>query len=334
MPPPAAVSAFERTNFFYGLLLDAERLQSDHAFFNGKRSLLNRLALGSGVLCGLGVRATAGPPAAWFLDAGVAVDGLGREVVVTESHQFDAAQPTDNLGRPVGAPLAAGTVEICLAYAEVPTNLVPVLVPDCDGAGECAPSVIREGFVVVVREAQDPGRVDGCGWPEFPQPSGLHDVLVQRLASACPAPAGDACVPLARIDLGARTVDMAAGRQVVYGNRLLYEMIVCLAEHVANTATRVLQYVSGDAQTAAAGSALANPVVVQLVDPQNKPIAGEQVEFTVKSGGGAVAAGSAATAANGQASTTWTLGPGKGEQQVIATAKNTAFAVTFRAIAS
>ena len=33
-----ALSAFERTNFFYGLLLDADRLQKDHAFFNGKRS--------------------------------------------------------------------------------------------------------------------------------------------------------------------------------------------------------------------------------------------------------------------------------------------------------
>ena len=104
---PPTLSPFERTNFFYGLLLDAERLQRDHAFFNGKRWMLNRLALGSGVLCGLGVRSVAGPPAAWFVDAGVAIDPLGREIVVPGTCQFNPAQPTDTRGHAVGAPLAA-----------------------------------------------------------------------------------------------------------------------------------------------------------------------------------------------------------------------------------
>jgi len=298
MPPPATVAPFERTNFFYGLLLDAERLQNDHAFFNGKRWLLNRLALGSGVLCGLGVRSVAGPSTAWFIDTGIAIDALGREIVVAESLPFNPAQPTDDMGRPSGGPLAAGTVEICLAYSEVPTNPVPVLVPDCDG--------------------------DGCALPAFPVPpaAGLHDALVQRLKSGCPKPPADACVPIARIDLAAQTVDEVAGRPVVYSNRVLYELIVCLAEHVANAASRILQYVSGDGQTAAAGSALTNPIEVQLADSQNNPVSGEPVQFTV------------VTAANGRASMTWTLGAAKGEQQVIATAKDTAFAVTFRATAS
>jgi hypothetical protein len=334
MPPPT-LTVFERTNFFYGLLLDAERLQKDHAFFNGKRWLLNRLALGSGVLCGLGVRSVAGPPAAWFIDAGIAIDGLGREIVVAENFQFNPAQPTDNFGQPVGGPLAAGTVEICLAYSEVPTSPVPVLVPDCDGEGECAPSVIREGFVVIVREAKPAPLVDDCALPAFPVPpaTGLHDAFVQRLKIACPKPPDDACVPIAGIDLAKNTVDIVTGRQVVYSNRLLYELIVCLAEHVANTATRVLQYVSGDGQSATASTALADPIVVQLVDQQNNPIKNEQVQFTVKTGG-SVGAASVATAENGRASTTWTLGAAKGEQQVIATAKNTAFAVTFRATAA
>ena len=324
MPPPATVAPFERTNFFYGLLLDAERLQNDHAFFNGKRWLLNRLALGSGVLCGLGVRSVAGPSTAWFIDTGIAIDALGREIVVAESLPFNPAQPTDDMGRPSGGPLAAGTVEICLAYSEVPTNPVPVLVPDCDGDGECAASVIREGVIVLVRKAGAVPPTDGCALPAFPVPpaAGLHDALVQRLKSGCPKPPADACVPIARIDLAAQTVDEVAGRPVVYSNRVLYELIVCLAEHVANAASRILQYVSGDGQTAAAGSALTNPIEVQLADSQNNPVSGEPVQFTV------------VTAANGRASMTWTLGAAKGEQQVIATAKDTAFAVTFRATAS
>jgi hypothetical protein len=334
MPPPSTVTAFERTNFFYGLLLDAERLQKDHAFFNGKRWMLNQLALGSGVLCGLGVRSVAGPPVAWFIDTGIAIDGRGREIVVAESQPFNPAQPTDDLGHPVGAPLASGTVEVCLAYLEVPANPVPVLVPDCDGEGECAPSVIREGFVVIVREAKSPAPVHECALPAFPVPpaSGLHDAIAQRVKGACPKP-DEACVPIARIDLAASKIDLVTGRQIVYSNRLLYELIVCLAEHVANTATRVLQYVSGDGQSANVSTALARPIVVQLVDQQNHPIAGEQVQFTVKTGGGSLGAASVATAADGRASTTWKLGAATGEQQVIATAKDTAFAVTFRATA-
>src|SRR5262245_57080814 len=140
MPPLATVSAFERSNFFYGLLLDAERLQKDHAFFNGKRRLMNRLTCGYGVVVGLDVRTVAGPPPQWFIDPGLVIDALGREIVVPESHAFNALQPTDDRGRPAGSPLTSGTVEICLGYAEVPTDPVPVLVPDCDGPGECAHS--------------------------------------------------------------------------------------------------------------------------------------------------------------------------------------------------
>jgi hypothetical protein len=310
-------------------------LQKDHAFFNGKRWLLNRLALGSGVLCGLYVRSVAGPPAAWFIDPGIAVDPLGREIVVADSQPFDPAQPTDAMGKPSGNPLAAGTVEICLAYSELPTDLVPVLVPDCDGQGECAASTIREGFVVIVRAAGDATGPDDCGLPAFPLPAaaGLHDALARRTRNACAQPAADVCVPIARIDLGTKAADMVTGSPVVYSNRMLYELIVCLAEHIAANATRILQYVSGDAQSGPAGAALGGPIVVRLVDSQNNPVAGEQVQFAVNSGGGTVSAASVATAANGEASVTWKLGAAKGEQQVVATAKDAVFAVTFRATA-
>ncbi len=334
MPQPTAtVTAFERSNFFYGLLLDAERLQKDHAFFNGKRWLLNRLTTGSGVVCGLGVRAIAGTPKKWVLEPGVAIDGLGREIVVAADHAFDPAQPTDSSGVAAGAPLTAGVVEICLLYSEVATDLVPVLVPDCDGEGECAPSTIREGFVVVVRAAPAPAAPPACGLPAFPVPpaQGLHEILAQRLAGACPGTPSEACVPVARVDLGAATIDTTANRTLVYSNRVLYELIVCLAEHVAATATRVLRYISGDGQSGAGGAALTAPLEVELVDTLGSPVAGEAVQFTVTSGGGTVSSASVTTAANGRASTTWTLGTAATQQQVTATATGTSFAVTFRA---
>jgi hypothetical protein len=332
MPPPTTVGVFERTNFFYGLLMDAQRFQKDHAFFNGKRWLLNRLTTGSGVVCGLDVHRVAGPPATWFIDAGVAIDPLGREIVVAENHAFNPAQPTDDKGKPAGTPLTTGTVEICLGFTEVATDLVPVLVPDCDGQGECAPSTIREGFVVIVRAAPAAPPPADCTLPAFPVPpgAGLHEVLAKRLRTACPPVADDACVPIARIDLAANGVDTQSGRPLVYSNQLLYELIVCLADHIASAAARVLRYVSGDGQSAPAGTLVANPLAVELADAMNNPIAGETVQFTVTAGGGTVATPTVVTDASGRASTTWTLGAAGG-QQVTATAKDTAFAVTFRA---
>jgi hypothetical protein len=333
MPPPApAVSVFERTNFFYGLLMDAERFQKDHAFFNGKRWLLNRMTLGSGVVCGLDVRLLAGPPQVWLIDPGVAIDGAGREIVIAQGHAFDPAQLTDDTGEPAGPPLTTGTVEICLSYKEVPADLVPVLVPECDGQNECAPSTIREGFVVIVRRAGNAAGPSSCTLPEFPVPpgSGLHGALARRVRAACPPVPADMCVPIARVDVGTKAIDADAGRPLVYSNQLLYELIVCLAEHIAGAAARVLRYVSGDGQTGASGTALPKEITVQLVDAAGNPVAGETVLFTVTSGGGGVAAAAATTAADGRASTTWTLGP-TGEQRAVASAQDTPFAVTFHA---
>jgi hypothetical protein len=43
------------TSFFYGLLLDESRLKKETLYQNQKRWMLNRLVLGTGVVCGLGV---------------------------------------------------------------------------------------------------------------------------------------------------------------------------------------------------------------------------------------------------------------------------------------
>lgn len=331
MPPTAPLTAFERTNFVYGLLLDVERFRKDHAFFNGKRWMLNRLTLGAGVVGGLDVRTAAGPPATWTIEQGVALDGAGREIVVSETRLFNPFQPTDDDGTPVGPALTTGTVEICLAYKELPADPVPVLVPDCDGSGDCAPSTIRESFVVVVRTAPSAAVPAGCSMPGFPVPvaAGVHDALARWSIQASLA-IGDPLIPIARIDLAAKSIDVVTGRPVVYSNLALRELVVCLADHLASTATRVLRYVAGDGQTGPAGAALANPLVVELVDQLGAPVAGEAITFVPK-GGGTVAAASVVTDASGRATTAWTLGPAKGEQEVVVTAAGTMFAVTFHA---
>ena len=134
------------------------------------RRRLNRLVLGHGVVCGLNV--VADTEGMVRIQPGVALDALGREIIVPEACRVNPHQLTDDQGSATGEPLETGTVEICLAYAEKKTDLVPVLVPDCDTPGNCAPSTIREGFYVIVRLAEgDAPAPPSCQLGDFPLPA-------------------------------------------------------------------------------------------------------------------------------------------------------------------
>jgi hypothetical protein len=76
---------------------------------------------------------------------------------------------------------------------------------------------------------------------------------------------------------------------------------------VAQTAT-TLQKTGGDAQTGAAGAALATQLRVKVLDRLGNAVAGATVSFAVTQGGGSVSPPSAVSAADGTAATTWTLG--------------------------
>jgi hypothetical protein len=77
-----------------------------------------------------------------------------------------------------------------------------------------------------------------------------------------------------------------------------------------------ISVVSGDGQSAAAGAALGQPLVVSVVDALDRPVQGQTVAFTVDAGGGTVAPATASTDADGLASASWTLGTGAGTQSV------------------
>jgi hypothetical protein len=97
---------------------------------------------------------------------------------------------------------------------------------------------------------------------------------------------------------------------------------------------------SGDQQTAPAGSELPQPLVVKVTDAKGKPVSGQPVAFVVTAGGGHVFAGSTVTNAAGEARERWTLGPVAGDSQRVearavdqATGAKLVFA-TFRAVAT
>jgi hypothetical protein len=94
-----------------------------------------------------------------------------------------------------------------------------------------------------------------------------------------------------------------------------------------------LAKVSGEPQTGAAGTALAQPLVVRVTDANGNPVAGTTVAFAVTSGGGTVTPTSAVTDAQGRASATLTLGVAAGAQTVTATVAGLP-AVTFSVTAT
>ena len=98
----AELSSPARNNFFYGKLMGVQQFQLEQAYFLRQRWLLNRLGLGSGVLCGLEVVPTEDGQKLW-LRPGVALDGLGREILVPSAYCIEnPRQPTDDCGRPAG----------------------------------------------------------------------------------------------------------------------------------------------------------------------------------------------------------------------------------------
>ena len=71
---------------------------------------------------------------------------------------------------------------------------------------------------------------------------------------------------------------------------------------------QTLTKLSGDMQRGPAGSALAEPFVVAVLDQNGDPFAGATVTFAVTSGGGTLSAAAASTDARGRAASTLTLG--------------------------
>ena len=79
---------------------------------------------------------------------------------------------------------------------------------------------------------------------------------------------------------------------------------------------KTLEIISGEDQEGPPGTALENPLVVEVRDQSGKPIPDVQIIFTVSSGGGTLSTTIATTDSNGQAESTLTLGPKPGANTV------------------
>jgi hypothetical protein len=348
----------KRNKYFYGKLLDVAHLQMEQCYGIEKRWLLNRLALGPGVLCGLGV--TAGTDGTLSISPGVAIDGCGREIIVpTARASIDPAQPRDANGAPSGPKLTSGQTTIYLCYTECDAEPTLVYVSECDGVPTNAPSSTVEKYRVIVQPglpASEPASVTAQQRDAiFPQtPAAGFDRRIateETLAITCPAPPDMACVVLATVTLPSGgsplSVDQYTYRAEVFSNTVLFELIAALADRVdaccaaLHAGANTISVAAGDNQQTQTRQKLPQPVVLQVSDPTGKPVAGAAVTIIADSGGQLSVGGGTPSATvnatsdgSGQISVQWTLGTVLGKESftaTLATGSTTADATAFTA---
>lgn len=154
-----------KNNFFYGMLLTDDVFRKEQQYGDDKRWLLNRLSLGQGVLSGLDFELglhDAEPKSYIRLMPGVAVDGLGREIVVSE-HTMNE-HPINLVGDGVeieakesnakefidkiDATKQGRYVLLQLAYHSDQIDQTPVKAGNC--SHECEPAKTKENYQVRV----------------------------------------------------------------------------------------------------------------------------------------------------------------------------------------
>lgn len=134
---------FERNRYFYGKLLGVDDFEAEQRYLNDKRRLINRFLHGCGVVCGLNVVAVGDD--AVSVEAGIALDFAGREIVVDEpvtrkltqieGFSFDGDEGEGN----------SSYLYLCIEYAEYEKNEVYSVAGS--GAGQQAQyNRIAEGY--------------------------------------------------------------------------------------------------------------------------------------------------------------------------------------------
>jgi hypothetical protein len=214
-------SAPRRPRYFFGQLLTAEDFEAEQSYFlDGRRSDSRRLH-GFGVACGLEV--TPSGNGGVVVQPGVAIDGLGREIVVSDPREMpDPRQPIDDRGEPRGERVDSEVITICLAYAE-----------RAEGDGDQA-RLVRETYTLEVH----PGRPEPG--PRHPATKAVLTKPRDEVARAlCEAAAGeecdpaDRCVPIATVDLRRKAPRVAlCPRPTVVSTDVLLELMLGLVRRV------------------------------------------------------------------------------------------------------
>lgn len=128
---------FERNRYYPKKRMSSGDFLAEQAYHNNKRRFLNGLMYGSGVVCGLAVFSL--DDLSILVESGVAIDGMGREIVVDSSDvkKLSAMEGFDTL--------KTNLVSLCLRYKEEDVHKV-YAIDQSDPNTEFQYNRIREGY--------------------------------------------------------------------------------------------------------------------------------------------------------------------------------------------
>jgi hypothetical protein len=241
---PTELTPARRNRYYYGKLMDVHHFTMEQRYLLAKEWLYNRDVLGPGVVCGLAVEATSSSAGNGLLvHAGLAIDGWGREIAVPQDVTMVPLQLTDQCGQPSSGAALPQQVMVQLCYAECQTDFSPVLVSDECGCGGCEAGTIVESYCLKVTAGTAPAVTSPCADDVIKglKAGKLHDVLCSLSQACAPLPA-DPCLALANVTVGADgtlTVDSCSPRLIAPTNRVLAQLVACLAQCCADMPTPV-----------------------------------------------------------------------------------------------
>ena len=137
---------FERNRYYAGKMLTSADFQAEQTYFNNKRRFVNNLMYGSGIVCGCGVFSL--DDLSILVESGVAIDGLGREIVI-DSSVVKKLSAIDGFEQ-----LRTNNASLCLKYKESEVHAV-YAVNQNESDREYEYNRISEGYQLFLMDTED-----------------------------------------------------------------------------------------------------------------------------------------------------------------------------------
>jgi hypothetical protein len=238
------VPSFERNHYFHGKTLSARDLTAEQRYFNEKRWLINRFAIGWGVVCGLDVSLD---DDCLTVTQGLALDCCGREILVCANETLPADAIAKELGVDPEGRACDTRWALCLDYRECGVEAVK-RPSSCDQQDRGYDyNRIRDSYQLCVRPfdkaCPDDHSVSCCPPGErLGRETPIHRSVVSK-SRECAVCKDCACVLLATGTLKvephcpprlALDADAWKYRRMVYTNPLLAGLVQCFHSGLAH----------------------------------------------------------------------------------------------------
>ena len=137
---------FERNRYYAGKMLTSADFAAEQGYVNNKRRFLNNLMFGSGIVCGCNVYSL--DDLSIFVESGLAIDRLGREIVIDVSvvKKLSSIPGFDTVG--------SDLLTLCLKYKEEQVHPV-YSVKQQGSAAEYEFNRIQEGYELFLMDAAE-----------------------------------------------------------------------------------------------------------------------------------------------------------------------------------